>query len=69
LRTVEACRAEYAAAAYAAAAAGYAAANAAAYAAYAAAAYADNAEYAQYWMQEAIAHINHAIELAEKQND
>ena len=27
------------------------------------------AGYAEYWAQKAIAHINHAIELAEKRND
>ena len=70
LRTEEACkaaaRAAYTAAvlavdavcggfAAAAEAAGHAAASA--------------AGYAEYWAQKAIAHINHAIELAEKRND
>jgi hypothetical protein len=74
LRTVEACRAASNAAAFAAAAADAAkyaadaaAANYAAYAAYAATADAASNAAAEYWMQEAIKRINHAIKLAEKQ--
>ena len=73
LRTEKACRdADYAAADDDDDAAG-AAANAAGYAGYAEAAAASAAAESffnvDYWTQAAIAHINHAIELAEKQND
>jgi hypothetical protein len=74
LRTVEACRAAadaaYVAATEAANYAAYAAYAAANYAAYAADAASNAAaDAAEYWMQEAIKRINHAIKLAEKQND
>jgi hypothetical protein len=64
LRTEKACiDADYAAADDDAGYAAYAAADAVKYSA------ANAAGYAEYWAQAAIAHINHAIELAEKQND